>query len=158
DSGISVAEALRRLQTTLQTLRSESPGLSAVELARVLKLPLSIVERERQLGPEHPDTATSLNNLAGLYYTQGKYSLAEPLYQRALAIPEQQLGPQHPDTATSLNNLARLYHEQAKYDEAELLYQHALSIREEQLGPQHPDTAASLNNLAGLYYVQGKYS
>ena len=42
--------------------------------------------REKQLGPEHPDTATSLNNLAGLYHAQGKYEQAEPLYQRALAI------------------------------------------------------------------------
>ena len=52
--------------------------------------------REEVLGPEHPDTATSLNNLAGLYYAQGKYSLAEPLLKRALAIREKQLGPEHP--------------------------------------------------------------
>jgi hypothetical protein len=30
--------------------------------------------REKALGPEHPDTATSLNNLAGLYRAQGRYS------------------------------------------------------------------------------------
>jgi tetratricopeptide (TPR) repeat protein len=39
------------------------------------------------LGPEHPDVAQSLNNLALLYGAQGKYSQAEPLYKRALAIP-----------------------------------------------------------------------
>ncbi|HEU5379081.1 MAG TPA: FxSxx-COOH system tetratricopeptide repeat protein, partial [Ktedonobacteraceae bacterium] len=55
---------------------------------------------EQQLGSAHPSTATSLNNLAGLYRAQGKYEQAEPLYQRALAICEQQLGPAHPDTAT----------------------------------------------------------
>ncbi len=59
--------------------------------------------------PEHPDTATSLNNLALLYDSQGKYEQAEPLYQRALHIREQVLGPEHPDTAQSLNNLAALY-------------------------------------------------
>ncbi len=54
--------------------------------------------REQQLGAEHPDTATSLNNLALLYYAQGKYSEAEPLLLRALAIYEQQLGREHPTT------------------------------------------------------------
>ncbi|MFZ4557221.1 MAG: tetratricopeptide repeat protein [Pseudanabaena sp.] len=32
--------------------------------------------RERQLGADHPDVASSLNNLAGLYESQGKYSEA----------------------------------------------------------------------------------
>ena len=31
------------------------------------------------LGPEHPDTLTSVNNLAGLYRSQGRYGEAEPL-------------------------------------------------------------------------------
>ena len=57
--------------------------------------------REQALGPNHPDTASSLNNLANLYWRQGKYEEAEPLYQRALAIREQALGPNHPDTATA---------------------------------------------------------
>jgi tetratricopeptide (TPR) repeat protein len=61
--------------------------------------------REQALGPQHPDVAHSLNDLAELYRAQGKYAEAEPLYQRALAIREQALGPQHPDVATSLNNL-----------------------------------------------------
>ena len=53
---------------------------------------------EEVLGPKHPDTATSLNNLALLYRSQGKYEQAEPLYQRALAICEEMLGPKHPNT------------------------------------------------------------
>ena len=113
--------------------------------------------REQQLGPLHPDTAQSLNRLAGLYKAQGQYEQAEPLYQRALAIREQQLGPLHPHTAQSLNNLAALYVRQGQYEQAEPLYQRALAIREQQLGPLHPDTAQSLNNLAALYKSQGQY-
>ena len=45
------------------------------------------------LGPEHPDVARSLNNLAGLYRAQGQYAKAEPLYQRALGIREKALVP-----------------------------------------------------------------
>ena len=36
------------------------------------------------LGKEHPDTLTSVNNLALLYQTQGRSPEAEPLYRRAL--------------------------------------------------------------------------
>ena len=61
---------------------------------------------EKALGPEHPDVATILNNLAGLYKAQGHYAEAEPLYKRALAIDEGALGPDHPDLARDLNNLA----------------------------------------------------
>ena len=51
---------------------------------------------EKALGPDHPDVATSLNNLAELYRAQGAYARAEPLYERALAIWEKALGPDHP--------------------------------------------------------------
>ncbi|MEH2321058.1 tetratricopeptide repeat protein, partial [Nostoc sp.] len=35
---------------------------------------------KKRLGESHPDVATSLNNLASLYNSQGRYSEAEPLY------------------------------------------------------------------------------
>ena len=62
--------------------------------------------REKALGPDHPDVAKSLNNLAVLYDNEGRYAEAEPLYKRALAIREKALGPDHPDVAISLNNLS----------------------------------------------------
>ncbi|MGH2522350.1 MAG: tetratricopeptide repeat protein, partial [Anaerolineales bacterium] len=49
----------------------------------------TLVINEKALGPAHPDTALSLNNLAQLYQDTGAYGKAEPLYQRALAIYEQ---------------------------------------------------------------------
>jgi len=109
------------------------------------------------LGDRHPDTATSLNNLAGLYKSQGRYGEAEPLYVQALEIRKAELGDRHPYTATSLNNLAALYESQGRYGEAEPLYVQALEIRKAELGDRHPDTATSLNNLAGLYESQGRY-
>ncbi len=36
--------------------------------------------KRRVMGHEHPSTLVSMNNLAALYKTQGKYDLAEPLY------------------------------------------------------------------------------
>jgi tetratricopeptide (TPR) repeat protein len=112
------------------------------------------------LGADHPDVATSLNNLAELYRAQGKYSEAELLYLRSLSILERQLGADHPDpdVATSLNNLAVLYYSQGNYSEAEPHYVRSLEIWERQLGVDHPSVAQSLNNLAEFYRTQGKYS
>jgi tetratricopeptide (TPR) repeat protein len=102
--------------------------------------------------------AACLLNQAGSYlYSRARYTEAEPLLQRALAIRERQLGGEHPATARSLNNLAELYREQGRYEQAEPLYRRALAIRERQLGGEHPDTARSLNNLAELYHGQGRY-
>ena len=74
----------------------------------------------------------------GVYIRQGKYSEAEPLCQRALAIDEKALGPNHPNVATNLNNLAELYRAQGKYSEAESLYQRALAI-DESIGAESMD-------------------
>jgi tetratricopeptide (TPR) repeat protein len=120
------------------------------------ELGLKIVQN--RLGEVHPDTATSLNNLAFLYYSMGRYAEAEPLYVRSLQIREQQLGADHPDTASSLNNLALLYYSMGRYAEAEPLLMRSLQIREQQLGADHPDTASSLNNLALLYKSMGRYA
>ncbi len=102
--------------------------------------------------------AETLNNLAGVYQSQGKYADAEGLHKRALAIREKALGGGHPDVAATLNNLAILYGDQAKYADAEGLYKRALAIREKALGGGHPDVAQSLNNLAVVYADQGKYA
>jgi hypothetical protein len=49
--------------------------------------------REKVLGPEHPDTAIGLNNLAALLREEGDLAGARPLFERALAIIEKALGP-----------------------------------------------------------------
>src|SRR5439155_1361242 len=64
--------------------------------------------RERAFGPDHPDVARSLNNLANVLGSTGDYAGARRLQERALAILEKALGPDHPDVAKSLNNLGRL--------------------------------------------------
>jgi tetratricopeptide (TPR) repeat protein len=54
------------------------------EAEPVLKHALAM--KEQQLGDEHLDTATGLNNLALLYHEQERYVEAEFLYQRALPV------------------------------------------------------------------------
>ena len=63
-------------------------GKEAADKARypeAAKHYLAALKEAESFGPEDPRLALSLNNLAELYRTQGKYAEAEPLYQRALA-------------------------------------------------------------------------
>jgi tetratricopeptide (TPR) repeat protein len=93
-------------------------------------------------------------------YLQGvaRYSEAEPLLQRSLAIYEKTVGPDHPSTSATLHELARLYQAQGRYSEAEPLLQRSLAIYEKTVGPDHPSTSATLHELASLYQAQGRYS
>ena len=110
---------------TVRTLanwrRAFEPGRQLFPRARGLhpkRAPLlhdATGDPEKVLGPEHPDTAKSLNKLAFLLSAQGDFAGARPLYERALAIREKTLGPEHPDTATSLNNLANLLQAQGDF-------------------------------------------
>jgi tetratricopeptide (TPR) repeat protein len=74
------------------------------------------------LDPEHPHTATALNNLAGLYFSLGDYTKAEPLYTRSIAISEKVLGTAHPNTVNALNNLAFHYGALNRLEEALALF------------------------------------
>ena len=139
-------DEFKLLNQQVQTLYQQGKYQEAIPLAEK-----AVELAKRVYGPEQPNTATSLNNLALLYWATGEYAKAEPLYQEALRIWQKVLGSEHPYTATSLNNLALLYQVMGEYAKAEPLYLEALRIRQKVLGPEHPDTAQSLNNLAMLY-------
>ncbi|MDB9506114.1 tetratricopeptide repeat protein [Microcystis aeruginosa CS-338/01] len=151
-----LSEAQTQLNSVLASLNGVRNQVGVSEAELLLQQSLAI--RKQQLGDNHPDVAQSLNNLAELYLSQGRYSEAEPLLQQSLAIRKQQLGDNHPDVAQSLNNLAELYLSQGRYSESKPLLQQSLAIRKQQLGDNHPDVAQSLNNLAELYLSQGRYS
>jgi hypothetical protein len=66
----------------------------------------TLARREKVLGHEHPDTLTSMNNLATVLESQGKYEEAEAIHRQTLERTEKVLGHEHPDTLTSMGNLA----------------------------------------------------
>jgi CHAT domain-containing protein/Tfp pilus assembly protein PilF len=109
-------------------------------------------------GRDHPEVATWLNYLAGLYNAQGNYSEVEPLLERSLGIRETAFGSDHPSVANVLNNLAEFYRSQGRYSQAEPLYTRSHAITEKALGPSHPNVGTLLNNLALLYRAQGRYA
>ncbi|MGB3517845.1 MAG: CHAT domain-containing protein [Elainellaceae cyanobacterium] len=146
-------EEANRLDQQMIQLYQQGQYAEAIPLARQ-----AVDIRETALGGNHPDVASTLNNLAELYRAQGNYAAAEPLHQRSLDIKEAALGNNHPSVAASLNNLAELYRAQGNYGAAEPLYQRSRAIWEMALGENHPNVASSLNNLALLYQDQGNYA
>ena len=125
--------------------------------ARAIQVGESLLaDRERVLGPDHPDTLTSRNNLGEAYLAAGQAAEAIPLLERTLADRERVLGPDHPDTLQSRNNLGEAYRAAGRAAEAIPLLERTVADRERVLGPDHPDTLQSRNNLGVAYRAAGR--
>ena len=109
----------------------------------------------RVLGPDHPSTLTSRNNLAAAYRVAGDLGRALSLFEQALADHERVLGPDHPSTLGSRNNLALAWQDAGDLGRAIPLFEQALADRQRVLGQDHPDTLVSRSNLAGAYEAAG---
>ena len=116
----------------------------------------AVTHLSKILGPDHPDTLTSRNNLAGAYESAGRLDEAITLYEQVLADRVRLLGPDHPQTLTSRNNLAYAYRSAGRLDQAIPLYEEVLADRVRLLGDDHPQTLTSRNNLAGAYKAAGR--
>ena len=116
-----------------------------------------LADRMRVLGPDHPDTLITRNNLAGAYKDVGRFGEAIELYKRVLADQERILAPDHPDTLTARNNLAVAYRYVGRFGEAIELFERVLADRVRVLGPDHPDTLTTRHNLAFAYHSAGHF-
>jgi tetratricopeptide (TPR) repeat protein len=116
-----------------------------------------LADQERVLGPDHPDTLKSRNNLAVNYQAVGRIDEAIALTEQVLAARERTLGPDAPVTLTTRGNLAAHFLAAGRFDEAIALNGQVLAARERILGPDHPDTLKSRNNLAVNYHLAGRF-
>ncbi|HEY3033153.1 MAG TPA: tetratricopeptide repeat protein, partial [Streptosporangiaceae bacterium] len=64
--------------------------------------------KTRVLGPEHPEVAAGLNNLAVSLHRQGRVDEAEQAYRAALSIFEKTVPHTHLGAATCRANYQRL--------------------------------------------------
>jgi hypothetical protein len=113
--------------------------------------------RKRVLGDEHPDTLTSISNLALTYKSQGRWKEAEELQVQEMQITKRVLGDEHPSTLTSMSNLALTYKSQGRWKEAEELQVQEMQITKRVLGDEHPLTLTSMSNLVLAYESQGRW-
>lgn len=104
---------------------------------------------EDTLGPNHPNVADALKDLAGFYAAQRRPIEAEASYQRALAIDEQGTDEEaQKKVRSTLNQLIVLYRTQHRDAEAEPLYERLLALLERQFGPKHADLIPVLERYA----------
>ena len=138
----------------LATTIRNAADLGMPQLA--LTLTDSVTRAGDTLGPDHPSTLASRNNLAGAYRDAGRLDEAIALYEQILEDRTRILGPHHPSTLTSRNNLAYAYQDAGRLNDAITLYEQNLKDLEGLLGPDHPDTLTSRHNLAYAYQDAGR--
>ena len=118
----------------------------------------SLEIKKVKLGPDHPDTLMTMNNLAGCYMQSGNLDQALPLMKETLELLKAKVGADHPNTIRTMNNLASIYMRKRQFDQAVPLFEQAVKVLRDKAGPEHPTTVAIQNNLLKAYEEWGKPS
>jgi hypothetical protein len=92
------------------------------------------------LGAEHPDTLTSMANLASTFWNQGRWNEAEKLQVQVMETRKTVLGAEHPDTLTSMANLAYTWESQGKLQDALAQMEKCSELFSKVLGPNNPNS------------------
>ncbi len=108
------------------------------------------------LGENDPSVATDESNLALIYEKENKYSDAETLYKKAIAIDEKSTDAAQ--IGLDLAGLGKLYADTGKYAQAEQTSQQELAAAVKAYGPQDARVASALNDLAADSALDGKLS
>ena len=143
-----------RVSSKLAETLHDATSLGMSQLA--LGLTDSVTRACETLGPHHPDTLASRNNLAGTYRDAGRLDKAIALYEQILEDSIRILGLDHPRTLTSRLNLAGAYQAAGRLDAAITLYEQVFSGRSRVLGPDHRSTLTARDELAGIYREAGR--
>ena len=114
--------------------------------------------RDKTVGQDHPDYASSLFQLGSLYFATSDYARAKPMLERALEIRETTLGRDHLAVAASLLMVGAVRSEAGDHATAKPMFERALAIREAALPPGDPAIAECLNALATVLVRMGDYA
>lgn len=111
------------------------------------RLKLSVLEEI--VGPDHPNVADVVTDLAGLVAAQGQLEEADALYRRALAIEERGTDDDaQKQTITLLNHLIELSTAQHRQQDAKPLYTQLLTLLERRFGAKHEELIPVLERYA----------
>jgi serine/threonine protein kinase/tetratricopeptide (TPR) repeat protein len=141
-----------RLRTTLGTsllyLGEAKLAAEHLEIARELYA--------KGLGPDHPDTLSSMNSLAESYADLGRNADALKLREETLALCKARLGPDHRETLASMEGLASSYADVGRHTDALRLREETLALQKAKRGVDDPDTLHSMIYLAISYTDVGR--
>jgi tetratricopeptide (TPR) repeat protein len=115
---------------------------------RKTKMFVQVMETcKTKLGAYHPDTLTSMVNLASRYRKQGRWEEVESLEVQVMEARKRVLGEEHPSTLTSMANLAHTWKSQDRLEDALDLMKTCFHQQQQVLGRDHPDTVSTLSIL-----------
>jgi tetratricopeptide (TPR) repeat protein len=114
------------------------------------------LQKRRAEGPDHPDVASTLYQLALLQKDEGKNVEAIGSMSEAVAIWRRVLGDDHPYLASSLSTLGAMYRNEGRLAEAEPLLSESVAIQRRAGGKDEYQLGGSLYNLAKLLQSEGK--
>uniref|UniRef100_UPI0025DD91EC tetratricopeptide repeat protein n=1 Tax=Sulfuricurvum sp. TaxID=2025608 RepID=UPI0025DD91EC len=101
---------------------------------------------------DHPTTATSLNNLGGIWKSLGDSSKAKDFFEKSFEMRKRLYPNQdHPDIASSLNNLGSLWSALDDFSKAKDFYEKSFEMINKLYPNQdHPDIIFAMINLSTL--------
>ncbi|MGV9811574.1 tetratricopeptide repeat protein [Streptomyces cellulosae] len=105
-------------------------------------------ERERLLGPDHPDTLASRYEVAFTLSRTGRPADALRAYKAVAEARIRVVGPDHPDTLAARQEMGYVLAQLGRPADAHRVYLSVLEARERTMGPDHPDTLRCRHNLA----------
>jgi tetratricopeptide (TPR) repeat protein/predicted Ser/Thr protein kinase len=112
--------------------------------------------RGKTLGPDHPDTLTSLSHWIEARLGQGQTDEVLASGPAFVQRSRRALGVEHPATLSMMNDLAIACFQTGKAPEAEVLLREVVEVRNRVLGPEDAKTLVSTANLSLLLAGTGK--
>jgi tetratricopeptide (TPR) repeat protein len=117
----------------------------------------ALAMRQRLYNGDHPDVANSLNNVALILSTLGKYGRARDLHEQALAMRRRLYGGDHLHVASSCMNLAIDLRRLGENQRARELDEQALAMFQRLYPEDHPYVVGCMSNLASDLLALGEY-
>eukprot|EP00957_Ditylum_brightwellii_P080598 6130057-Ditylum_brightwellii.AAC.2 len=113
--------------------------------------------RVNSLGLNHPDVATTLNNIGRIHVQRDEFDEALQYYEDALRIRGARLGTDSLDYAATAFNAGQSLHQKGEYDRALYLYHEFLRVALVKFTKNHRDVAVVLSGIAQIHQEKKEY-
>ncbi|KAJ7202363.1 hypothetical protein GGX14DRAFT_463414 [Mycena pura] len=147
---------------TVGAVRNTAPNSTRYPSLEIRKNELeegkvTLLQRRRDLGDDHPDTLQAMDYLAWTQHELGEFRSARDLRVELLEKWRMLLGEDHQDTMRTMDDLASTYEHLGQFEKAKGLYITLLENRRRLLDEDHPDILLTMGNLGLLHHRQGQF-
>ena len=112
---------------------------------------------KKVFGESHPEVASTLSRIGGIWETKGQYDKVLEYYEKDLKISIEYYGESHPNVASALLRIGDIWKTKGQYDKALGYFENSLQIYIEYYGESHPEAASTLFRIGGIWETKGQY-